>query len=130
MVTKSNSSKGTAGPPAKKTGVRRMQPDDPVVQVRLVGANVEEFKKFVETTPLNFACAGPRVNAEGIVTAHVLMKRSVAAQVPKTGAVKAEITADFSARKAGQEAEIGKGNRFADPRVLPTGRGVLLKRSS
>ncbi|WP_228938483.1 hypothetical protein [Paraburkholderia saeva] len=130
MVSRSSSGKGAAKPAARKTGVKAKAPDDPVVQVRLIGTDVAAFKQFIETTPLNFACAGPRVNAEGIATAHVLMKRSVADEAAKRGIVKVEITAEFSANRAGQAAQIGKGNRFADPNVLPTGRGVLLRKPS
>lgn len=111
----------------RKQGSEPSQPDDPVVQVRLVSANVDEFRKFVESTPLEFACAGPRVNAEGIVTAHVLMARSVATSVAKHGSMKVEITADPSTWTTSQESQIGRGNRFEERHVLPTGRGILLR---
>lgn len=130
MASKSSSKKGPTRPPSGKGRAEQKPPQDPVVQVRLVSANVETFKKFVESTPLDFACAGPRVNAEGIVTAHVLMKKSIALKAAKAGALKVEITADFSTRKTTQEADIGKGNRFADSHVLPVGRGVLVRKPS
>jgi len=130
MASKSSSRKVSTKPPSATTRGEPKQPDDPVVQVRLISADVEAFKKFVETTPLDFSCAGPRVNAEGLVTAHVLMKKSVALRAAKAGVLKVEITADPSTRKTNQQADIGKGNRFADPRVLPTGRGVLLRKPS
>jgi hypothetical protein len=103
--------------------------DDPVVQVRLISTSADAFKELVASTPIEFACAGPRVSAEGIVTAHVLMKKSVAEQTSRSKAVRVEIVADLSATTGKRRAEVGKGNRFADAKVLPTGHGVLVRGS-
>jgi hypothetical protein len=131
MVSKSSAGKGAVTPPArKKPRAATTKPDEPLVQVRIVAANKEEFRKFAETTPMTFACRGPRVNAEGVVTTHALMKGSDAKQAAKAGGVKVEIVAEPSARMSERRAEVGQGNRFDDPNVLPTGRGVLLRKPS
>lgn len=60
MATNSNAKKNPAKPLFKK------RPDpippksgDPVLQVCLISADAEVFKKFVTTTPVEFACAYP-----------------------------------------------------------------------
>lgn len=131
MVSKSSAGKGAVTPPArKKPRTATPQPDEPMVQVRVVSANKEAFRKFAEATPMKFACRGPRINAEGVVTAHGLMKASEAKQAARTGEVKVEIVAEPSARTVERRAEVGQGNRFEDPNVLPAGRGVLLRNPS
>jgi hypothetical protein len=104
--------------------------NDPVLQVRLISADANAFKKFVETTPVEFACAGPRVSPKGVVTAHVLMRESVAKRAAAQDVVKVEIVADLTATTGKRRAEVGRGNRFENPQVLPIGRGVLLRKPS
>ena len=139
MVSKSTPGKKTGAPATRKASRKKAdakedtqipQPDDPMVQVRLISANADELKRFIDSTPMEFACAGPRVNKEGIATAHVLMKDSVAKAAQRNDAVRLEIVADASDMADEGPPQVGSGNRFEDPAVLPTGRGVLLRKPS
>lgn len=103
---------------------------DPVLQVRLVTDDVAAFKKLVETTPLEFACATPRMSPQGVVSAHVLMKRSVVERVGRENQrIKIEIVADPADITGERRPEVGAGNRFAERRTLPQGRGKLIPRA-
>lgn len=129
MATKSNSRKSSVkGTTGTDSGHKPVKSDDPIVQVRIISTDVEDFKKFVSTTPLEFACAGPRVSTAGVVTADVLMKESIARKAARPATIKVEIVADLSATTGARRAEVGSGNRFKDPSVLPTGRGTLLRK--
>jgi len=130
MASTPSSGRGGGKTPAGRgSGRRGGAGGDPVVQVRLLSSDVDAFTAFVQTTPLEFACAGPRVSAEGVITAHVLMRQSEAARASASDAVKVEVVADVSDTKAKRRAEVGKGNRFADSRVLPEGRGRFVEAS-
>ncbi|SAK88260.1 hypothetical protein AWB81_04635 [Caballeronia arationis] len=139
MVSKSNPGKKTGTSAVRKTARKRAapgdsspppQPHDPMVQVRLIATSPEELKRFIESTPMKFACAGPRVNKEGIATAHVLMKGSTAKEAQRSDAVRLEIIADPSDMADEGLPDVGSGNRFEDPSVLPVGRGKLLRKPS
>ena len=131
MATRSGPHKSAAPrPPTGGSGRSKDEPKpprDPVVQVRIVSNDVEAFKKYVASTPLEFACATPRLNPQGVVSADVLMKQSVAERAERPPNVKVEIVADLSATTGARRAEVGRGNRFADSSVLPKGRGKLIK---
>jgi len=130
MASTSSSGRGGGKTPASRgSRSKKVAPDDPVVQVRLLSSDVDAFTAFVQTTPVEFACAGPRVSAEGVITAHVLMRQSEAARASASDAVKVEVVADVSDTTAKRRAEVGKGNRFADPQVLPEGRGRFVEAS-
>ena len=98
------------------------------VQVRLVAASVEAFEKYAESSPIAYACEGPRRDAEGRVTAEVFLTRAEAKRADAVPGLSADVVADNSA--AATEADIGVGNRFEDARTLPTGRGVLLREAA
>lgn len=105
-------------------------PGDPVLQVRLVTDDVAAFKKLVETTLLEFACATPRLSPQGVVSAHVLMKRSVVKRVERENQrIKVEVVGDPSDLTGDRRPVVGKGNRFAERGALPQGRGKLIPRS-
>lgn len=131
MATRSGTRKSAAARPpgggSKPPSDGRKPPQDPVVQVRIVSNDVEAFKKYVASTPLEFACATPRLNRQGVVSADVLMKQSVAERAGRSASVKVEIVADLSATTGARRAEVGRGNRFADRSALPKGRGKLIK---
>jgi hypothetical protein len=106
-------------------------PGDPVLQVRLVTDDVAAFKKLVETTPLSFACAMPRLSPKGVVSAHVLMTRRLVEQIERENkSVKVEVVADPSDFSGDRRPEVGKGNRYAERGVLPQGRGKLIPRGT
>ncbi|BAN27538.1 hypothetical protein [Caballeronia insecticola] len=140
MVSKSGGAKKTGESPARKRAkaVTSHTHDhdapgaggDPVVQVRVVSGNVDEFRRFVETTPLEFSCASPRVGADGTVSAHVLMHESAVQKAQASDAIRLEIVAHPADLGDEGPPQVGEGNRFEDPSVLPTGRGVLLRKSS
>ncbi|SAL79186.1 hypothetical protein AWB71_05846 [Caballeronia peredens] len=140
MVSKSGAGKKAAATPARKrskaaASLTRDQgvpetSDDPMVQVRVVSGNVDEFRRFVESTPLEFPCASPRVGADGTVSAHVLMRESAVQKAQASDAIRLEIVAHPSDLGDEGPPEVGEGNRFEDPSVLPAGRGVLLRKPS
>jgi hypothetical protein len=100
---------------------------DPYMQVRLVASSREAFLKAVDSVPIDYGCAGPRLHEGGEVTASVLVRASALGQLRKRSKhIRVEVLGDFSANLAARRAEVGKGNRFADPRVLPQGLGVLM----
>lgn len=104
---------------------------DPVLQVRLVSNDVAAFKKLVETTPLSFACAMPRLSPKGVVSAHVLMTRRQVEQIERENkSIKVEVVADPADFSGDRRPEVGKGNRYAEPGVLPQGRGTLIPRGT
>jgi len=101
--------------------------DDPFMQVRLVAASREAFAHAVDSVPIDFGCAGPRVHPGGEVTASVLVRTSALEQLrERSSLVRVEVLGDFSANLAARRAEVGKGNRFADRHTLPDGLGVLV----
>ena len=70
-------------------------PGDPVLQVRLVTNDVAAFKKLVETTPLSFACAMPRLSPKCVVSTHVLMTLRLVEQIERENkSIKVEVVAD------------------------------------
>lgn len=95
-----------------------------------MSSDVESFTEFIRTTPVEFACAAPRRSSEGIVTAHVLMRQSVADRSARSKGIRVEVVADLSDTTGERRAEVGRGNRFADPTVLPQGRGRLVRDAS
>ena len=111
-------------PAAKRTS------EDPVVQARIISSDEAEFSEFVRAIKIEFACAGPRVNPDGIISADVLLRQSQIAEAARYGQVRVEVVADVPATTGKNRAEVGKGNRFEDPRVLPVGRGVLVREES
>ena len=102
-------------------------PGDPVLQVRLVTDDVAAFQKLVETTLLAFACAVPRLSPQGVVSAHVLMSRRLVERIERENKrIKVEVVADPADFSGDRRPEVGKGNRYAQPGVLPQGRGRLI----
>lgn len=137
MVSKSGAGKKTGATAAKaarkRPAAKTSAPNDesdPVVQVRVVSGNVDEFRRFIETTPLEFACASPRVGRDGVVSAHVLMRESAATKAQASDAIRIEIVAHPADLGDEGPPEVGEGNRFEDRSVLPTGRGKLLRKPS
>jgi hypothetical protein len=140
MDSKSGAGKNTGATSARKRARTTASPsrdenapspgDDPMVQVRVVSGSVDEFKRFVESTPVEFSCASPRVSRDGVVSAHVLMRDSEVKKAQASDAIRLEIVAHPSDLGDEGPPEVGKGNRFEDPSVLPTGRGVLLRKPS
>lgn len=101
--------------------------EDPYMQVRLVASSRAAFLEAVDSVPIDYGCAGPRVHPGGEVTASVLVRASALASLrERSNLVRVEVLGDFSANLVARRAEVGKGNRFADPRVLPQGLGVLV----
>lgn len=130
MASASEGRKGGSKSRGRKRADDERQGDDPVVQVRLISSDESGFTEFVRSTPVEFACAMPRVNPEGIITADVLMKQSVVEAASERAAaanLRIEIVADVSTVKGRRRPEVGKGNRFEDPTVLPPGRGALVR---
>lgn len=130
MASKSGGRKGGGKPPSgRKRADAERQGDDPVVQVRLISSDEAAFTEFVKNTPVEFACAMPRVSAEGIITAEVLMQQSMVEQSlerAEAAKVRLEVVADASSVRGRRLPEVGDGNRFEDPKVLPVGRGALI----
>jgi hypothetical protein len=103
-------------------------PEDSVLQVRLIAPSPLAFVSAVDGIPVDFGCAGPRVHPAGEVSANVLIRTSALEQLrERSSLVRIEVLADFSANLAQRRDEVGKGNRFADPRTLPEGLGVLIR---
>lgn len=113
-------------PPARNPARRTKRDDDPVVQVRIISTDEEAFTAFVQTVPIEFACAGPRINRDGVIVADALMRTSEVERKRRSRIVKVEVVADITAASGDRRAEVGRGNRFADPRELPVGRGTLI----
>ena len=127
MASKPGSGQGGAKPPADPKPTAERHADDPVLQVRIISSDEAAFVDFVKHAAIEFACAGPRVSSEGIISADVLLKQSETDAAAGHGKVRVEVVADLSAVTGRNRAEVGRGNRFEDPRVLPAGRGVLVR---
>jgi hypothetical protein len=95
-----------------------------VSQVRLVSPTPEAFKEAIESIPIDFGCVAPRLTPDGGVVGNVLVTPSSLALLrEKSDLVRVEVLRDPS---DGTFPAVGKGNRFADPRTLPKGLGVLV----
>jgi hypothetical protein len=102
---------------------------DSLKEVHLVAPSREAFEQAVDSLPIDFGCVGPRLRPGGEVTANVLIRTSVLQQLrERSSLVRVEALGDFSANLKARRAEVGKGNRFADPHKLPEGLGVLVPR--
>ncbi len=129
MASRSGSAQGGAKPPTRRPASQR-EAEDPVLQARIISSDETAFTEFVQRAKIEFACAGPRVSSEGIISAHVLMRQSQIDAAKKSGKVNVEVVADVSDATGKRRAEVGRGNRFENPTVLPVGRGVLVREQS
>lgn len=102
---------------------------DHVLQVRLVAPSPQAFVTAVDGIAIDFGCAGPRVHSPGgEVTANVqITAAGLEALRERSGLVRAEVLGDLSESLARRRGEVGTGNRFADPSVLPRGLGSLIR---
>ena len=97
--------------------------EDPEILVRLVTRDVAALKHFLDTNPVEVVRL--LLPDEGYPAwAAILTRESVAAN--------ARLIAEFEvvilARPPKTDREtpqVGEGNRFADPKVLPRGRGIV-----
>jgi hypothetical protein len=99
--------------------------DDPEILVRLVTKDVRVLRRFVAEHPVSVVRMLPP--AEGRPpSATLIMHESVLVDARRV----AEVEVTVLARPPTTERDtpqVGKGNRFEDPRVLPRGRGRILR---
>ena len=87
----------------------------------------DAFARATDAIPIDFGCAGPRLQPSGAVIANVLVRTSALEELEKRrDVVRVEVVGDLSADLAARRREVGQGNRFADPHILPEGLGVLV----
>jgi hypothetical protein len=97
---------------------------DAVAQVRLVSPTPQAFMQAIESIPIDFGCVAPRLTPDGGVVGNVLVTPSSLALLrEKSELVRVEVVRDPNEVTL---PPVGKGNRFADPRTLPKGLGVLV----
>lgn len=113
--------------PTNHTGAPRgrANAEDPEILVRLVTQDVEALKHFLATNPVEVV----RVllpDAGYPAWATVLTRESVAASARRM----AEFEVVVLARPPTTDREtpqVGQGNRFSDPKILPRGRGRIVR---
>ena len=117
------------GRPSRRRSAPPAQSDDPVLQVRLVAPSPQAFVTAVDGVPVDFGCAGPRVHSPGgEVTANVQITASALQSLrERSSLVRADVLGDLSESLAQRREQVGTGNRFADPGVLPQGLGSLIR---
>lgn len=104
----------------------KAQTRDPVVIVELRTANLPLLERIVKSEGVEIIRVVPASREGGIARAVIAVKRSRAAVLMRAEGVKATIVSEPPTSDA-EVPEVGKGNRFSDPQVLPRGRGVLVK---
>ena len=99
--------------------------DDPEILVRLVAKDVGLLRRFVAEHPVSVVRMLPPAE-DRPPSATLLMRERVLVDARRI----AEFEVTVVARPPTTERDtpqVGKGNRFEDPRVLPRGRGRILR---
>lgn len=99
--------------------------EDRKLLVRLRSRDARAFKEFVRENKLGFASAPAHVAPDGTVTGVLVMTRDTLDKARLNTALRAEIVARPPV-KPSEVPQVGRGNRFEDPKILPQGRGVLI----
>jgi hypothetical protein len=109
-------------------GVARAEPEptDPEVLARVTYPNPRAFREAVRKLRIEVVRILAFEKPEGAVTALVLMRKSSLTLAAQDPSVKVTIVAEPPANPA-DVPQVGTGNRFANPRVLPEGQGILRK---
>jgi len=109
-------------------GVARAAPDrtDPEVLARVTYPNPRAFREAVRKLRIEVVRILTFEKPEGTVTALVLMRRSSLTLAAQDPSVKVTIVAEPPTNPA-DVPQVGEGNRFANPRALPQGQGILRK---
>ena len=103
----------------------RANAEDPEILVRLVTQDVAALKHFLKTNPVEVVRV--LLPDDGYPAwAAILTSESVAARA--RSAAEMEVVVLARPPKTDREIpKVGKGNRFADPKVLPRGRGKIVR---
>lgn len=104
----------------------KAQSRDPVVIVELRTSNLALLERIVRGEGVEIIRVVPASTERGIARAVIAVKRSHAVRLMTTDGVKVRIVSEPPTSDA-EVPQVGKGNRFKDPQVLPGGRGKLLK---
>ena len=99
--------------------------EDPEILVRLVTWDVETLKHFLETNPVEVVRVLPPDDGHP-VQATLLLRESVAADAARLAGFEVVVLARPPVTDA-QTPQVGRGNRFADPAILPRGRGRIVR---
>lgn len=99
--------------------------DDPEILVRLVTKDVRLLRRFVAEHPVSVVRMLPP-DEDRLPSATIIMHESVLVDARRI----AEFEVTVLARPPTTDRDtpqVGKGNRFEDPRVLPRGRGRIVR---
>jgi hypothetical protein len=99
--------------------------EDPEILARVVAKDVRLLRRFVAEHPVSVVRMLPP-DGDRPPSATMIMRESVLASARRI----AEFEVTVVARPPTTEREtpqVGKGNRFEDPRVLPRGRGRIVR---
>ncbi len=99
--------------------------DDPEILVRLVTKDVRLLRRFVAEHPVSVVRMLPP-DKDRPPSATVIMRESVLADARRIGAFEVTVLARPPTTER-DTPQVGKGNRFEDPRVLPRGRGRIVR---
>ena len=99
--------------------------DDPEILVRLVAKDVRLLRRFVAEHPVSLIRMLPP-DRDRPPSATIIMRESVLESARRVGEFEVTVIARPPATER-DTPQVGKGNRFADPRVLPRGRGRIVR---
>lgn len=102
---------------------------DPEVLVRVTTTDVEALKRFLQSNRFEVLRVMLPARGDPDAVATLLMRRSDGERALLVAAFKVEILAGPPWSDA-DIPEVGRGNRFANPGVLPAGGGRLVRRPS
>ncbi len=100
-------------------------PDDELL-VRLRSKDVPRLRRFVRDNGVEVLRMLPPEGRERDVTAIVLMRRRTLGRAREEPGLQVEVLAE-PPKTLAEVPQVGKGNRFADPGVLPEGVGQLVR---
>jgi len=104
----------------------KAQTKDPIVIVEVRTTNLPLLERIVRRKGVEIIRVIPAAKDGGVARAVIALKKSEAEILIKSEGIQATIVSEPPAIDA-EVPEVGKGNRFRDPQVLPPGRGVLVK---